>query len=1166
MKLTLPVLFERPPKSDIFTVRPLLIRSASRSGKVLRRALDALGRDLKAALRNMSPQELLAAASFPPLSARRLELNVRVKKGVHVGRFLVVAFPAGELGRAAFFPTLEPGSPRLGAPAGKDLRHGLWFLVRRGQELESRAAEALGHCLRKNADLAPEDFEVKGWTDVMPLNLAVDLPNPLSLKKAKAERSGMILGGSDSFRGHEELDKTSLKLGGLYPSQLKRAFHRERALGEAADALWGQERRALLFLGPPGVGKTACIHELVFRRMEARDADGDGSGSEVYELAPRLVIAGMSYVGQWQKRLLVILKAVEKRDHVLVVTDLLDLFAVGRTRARDASLASVLKPFLERGRLRFLAEATPEVLRRVREQDRGFADLFKVVRLEPTDESGTLSIALKALRGQERDHDVRLRPEALAKVVELQRRFVRDQVFPGKAVAFIERLARRFARREDPVDAGDVVRLFADWSGLSRGFLDESLRLNRELVLEALSRRVVGQPEALGAIADTVLRARAGLNDTHKALASYLFIGPTGVGKTEAAKAAASYLYGSEERLLRIDMNEYPDALSVERLIGGPGDRGEGLLTRKLRLRPFSVVLFDEIEKAHPAVYDLLLQVLDEGHLTDAAGRVADFSNAIIILTSNLGVRRARGASGLPGGHEVARGIYREEVERFFRPEFVNRLDRMVPFDALGDSDLKTIARLVLDDVLRREGLRRRSVVLNLDDKVVERVVALGTDPELGARPLKRAVASLVMEPLGRQLAATTPEQATIAWVRGEGALSVELEVLEPAAAAALPASEALGRAEGRAAAGWLDARAAEILTAIRGKAGGRAIDLSRLEAGARLRYQLVEDLEGLREQLRGLIVSGEHAAPRRFYGSSASATQRRTTKARIIRKRFGMAMPQDRPDDDFADYVGQMARRDPSAGDRLLAYRRYLAALCRLIPAVDQERERRALLTFTSLAPLRGEVELAQLADLFAQVCLVLGHEARSPEGWAAFAAGVDDQYRFDALLIEGPAPEAVLAGELGVHLFLPRGRGPVPIQVELFACRTEDEGLARYGEALGALAGRRGDRRVLRSYRVVQSFGKDEEGLRAVSEGAPTDLSGGLRRSEPPAPKLRDQPLHMEAFDVRSGHSAYLRLPAELLLPFIELMFHGAALPDESGLPEAVGEPAERDEGEAQ
>ncbi len=491
----------------------------------------------------------------------------------------------------------------------------------------------------------------------------------------------------------------------------------------------------------------------------------------------------MSYVGQWEGRLLAILKHARKRNHVLFFDDLVGLFLAGVTCNSSLSAAVVLKPYLERRDVRVLGEITPESLRVLQERDRGFADLFHIIPVREAADAETLRILIDQQRRIEGRRACLFGLDVLPAVIDLQRRYERTTAFPGKAATVLTRLAARATENdsEEETDAkprvdgdffakrpritrDDVFAEFAARSGLSIAFLDPKQRLDRDVVRNKLQEQVIGQGEAIEALDDVVSVAKARLNDPDRPLAAFLFLGPTGVGKTECAKAIARTLFGDAERLLRFDLNEFNQPGAAARLVG-TFNQPEGALTAAIRRQPFAVILFDEVEKADPEVFDLLLQVLGEGRLTDSLGRTADFSNAIILLTSNLGVREAEGNLGFAPESERS-FAYTRAAERFFRPEFFNRLDRIIPFRKLSREELARIARRLVNEVLTREGFGQRQCVLNVTEAALDRVVEAGYDPALGARAMKRAVERELTQPAAAQLACLNAEALTIVTVR----------------------------------------------------------------------------------------------------------------------------------------------------------------------------------------------------------------------------------------------------------------------------------------------------------------------------------------------------------------------------------------------------------------
>ncbi|MEJ7616241.1 MAG: AAA family ATPase [Pyrinomonadaceae bacterium] len=674
------------------------------------------------------------------------------------------------------------------------------FEVARGEALIDRAHEALADYYRRRARqhgdgaVAPDEASLAGkaWLSFVEVSVAVP-----SIYTPPVQNFFALLGASEAPDGAAELERVGRSLNALYPEQLERATDREDEVAELTHLLRAVDRRPVLLVGQRLVGKTAIIHECVRRRMERRRSSeaslhvssrggAHDLAGDLWLIAPPRLISGMSYVGQWEGRLLAILKEAGRKRHTLYFDDPVGLFYAGQSSGSSLCVAQVLKPYVERRDVRILAEATPEALRVLQELDRSFADLFHVVPIEEPNEGKTLRTLLGYRRTLEREHRCRFDYAVLPVVIDLTRRYVADAAFPGKAATLLRTLAAKQSGRE--VTRSDALQEFAAKSGLSVQFLDDRAELNRADVVEALSREVVGQSAAVGACADAVTIAKARLNDARRPLASFLFLGPTGVGKTQCAKSLARYLFGDAERILRYDMNEFVSAYSVARLVGTL-DAPEGLLTGAVRRTPFAVVLFDEIEKAHPAVFDLLLGVMG-ARLTDARGRTVDFANTIIILTSNLGVREAASELGFRQTNESHASTYQQAAEKFFRPEFFNRLTRVVPFERLRREDVRGIARRLIEDVFHRDGLVRRGVKLLVEEAALVVLVDIGYHPQLGARALKRALERQVTAPRAAQLAAVVPDEPLIISLRApqRGGIAVDarhLTLIEERAATA---------------------------------------------------------------------------------------------------------------------------------------------------------------------------------------------------------------------------------------------------------------------------------------------------------------------------------------------------------------------------------------------
>jgi ATP-dependent Clp protease ATP-binding subunit ClpA len=771
MNINLPIYVEgtRPGGGAIvYHARPLFFRHPVVRGEKLDRLTARLARDLAKHLHELGRQgrhdELAAWTFSPTLHTQRLDLTLALRRGTARCRFLFVLFRQFDR-RIAFTPSLPE----------------VWFDLERNQSLAGRAAEVFTRHFRdlerdEDDAIHPEQYGLKGTSYVTSLEISV---RPPAVPPAQPRPQLLMLGDQAPADGAAELRRVGRCLDWQYPDDLDRVVLRDAELAEVERLLGSEERRPLLLVGPRQVGKTALLHEYVWRTVSRRRSAFLDRGN-VWLLAPSRLISGMSYVGQWENRLLAILKEARRRRHVLYFDDLLGLFHSGQTCQSSLSVADVLKPYLERRQVQVVAEITPEALRVLRERDRGFADLFHPLPVRPMADEETLRVLIHVQRQLEARHSCCFELDVLPTIVDLQRRYVRDAAFPGKGAALLHQLAVKFQnKRDEPVSRAAALAEFHLRSGLAVTFLDRQARLARNEVLESLGGQVIGQDAALHAAANAVTVAKARLNDPDRPLGVFLFLGPTGVGKTECAKAVARYLFGSADRLLRFDLNEYGEVGASARLVGTFA-QPEGLLTSGLRRQPFAIVLFDEVEKAHPEVFDLLLQVLGEGRLTDALGRTADFSNALIVLTSNLGVREAEAAFGFRQDDTARDAVFVRAAERFFRPEFVNRIDRIVPFGRLSRDHMRAVARKLIEDVFAREGLVQRKCLLSVEAPALERVVDQGYDPLLGARALKRSIERALVQPVAERLAVLPPGAFTAVRVYpGPQTLAVDVRALE---------------------------------------------------------------------------------------------------------------------------------------------------------------------------------------------------------------------------------------------------------------------------------------------------------------------------------------------------------------------------------------------------
>lgn len=627
---------------------------------------------------------------------------------------------------------------------------------------------------------------------------------------------------------------------------LDHAFGREALVEQVTEELLGREGAAIVLVGPSGAGKTAVVHEIV-RRLHARGRAA-GVRQDVWRVDGGRFIAGMKYVGQWERRAGALAEELAGTGDILFADDLASLIYSGRCRTSDTNVARFLQPHLARGDISILAESTPERLERVREDEPTFAALFRVVHVPSMGELETLRVLLGVLRDLEADSSAglppRLGPDALDRILVGAQRFRPHEVFPGKAV----RLLRRVLSGGGRAAAGKPFRYFepehvhatlhAD-TGLPPFVLGAEPPRPREVVRGELGGMIAGQREALDAITDVVLTLQTGLHDPDKPLATLLFVGPTGVGKTETARALARYLYGSPDRMLRFDMSELSSPASIARLVGEAGGV-DGELTAALRSQPFRVILFDEIEKAHPRVFDALLQLLGEGRISDASGRVANAGAAVILLTSNLGVREAAARSGFAAAGQGAREHYIAAVRSFFRPEFFNRIDRIVPFAALDRSALRVVVEHALGELLSRRGIQRGNVLVDVEPELLDALVEQAYDPRYGARPLRRTLERRLTIPLAHHLVTRRGEDRALVELYRRGAgLGMAVRLLADAAPA--PADE-------------LDIAGAS-LSRLRAAISAMRVDAAALSTSVELERwpELGQELESLSAELAAL-------------------------------------------------------------------------------------------------------------------------------------------------------------------------------------------------------------------------------------------------------------------------------------------------------------------------
>jgi ATP-dependent Clp protease ATP-binding subunit ClpC len=527
-----------------------------------------------------------------------------------------------------------------------------------------------------------------------------------------------------------------------------------------------------LLIGEPGVGKTAVVEGLA-QRIVKGDVPEPLRDKQLYTLDLGALVAGTRYRGDFEERLKKVVKeATGRRDVLLFIDEIHSVVGAGAAEgAIDA--ASILKPALARDELQVIGATTPDEFGKYFKNDGALARRFTPIRVDEPTLAQTVEI-LKGLRDRyETHHQVSISDSALVAAATLADRYISDRFLPDKAIDLVDEAGARLRIRRLPeagpdappdpgglVDEEQIAEVLAAWTGIPVYQLtaEETARL---LSMEdELHRRIVGQHEAVTAVASAIRRTRAGLKDPRRPSGSFIFAGPSGVGKSELAKALSEYLFGSEDALIQLDMSEFHDRSTVSRLIGAPpgyvGHDEGGQLTEQVRRRPFSVLLFDEVEKAHPDVFHTLLQILEDGRLTDGQGRVVDFKNTVIVLTTNLGTREAAVSIGFQAGDDVEsttalmRRRVTDALRQQFPPEFLNRIDEMIVFPPLGRDEILRIVDLMAARLETQ--LRNQDLGLELTHGAKEWLAAKGYDPVLGARPLRRTMRREVEDPLAERI------------------------------------------------------------------------------------------------------------------------------------------------------------------------------------------------------------------------------------------------------------------------------------------------------------------------------------------------------------------------------------------------------------------------------
>jgi ATP-dependent Clp protease ATP-binding subunit ClpC len=578
-----------------------------------------------------------------------------------------------------------------------------------------------------------------------------------------------------------------------------------------------------VLIGEPGVGKTAIVEGLA-QKIVCGDVPHFLGDKRILALDISLIVAGTKYRGQFEERLKAIMKELTENPNIIVFIDELHTLVGAGSAEGSLDAANILKPALSRGEIRCIGATTPAEYRKYIEKDRSLERRFQAIKVDPPTEKETVQVLMGVKDRYESFHHVEYTNEAIEAAVYQSSRYITDRFLPDKAIDLIDEAGARAKLREAeasaemgeinrsirmnieqidqaisernlekawllrdqeaqarenlhvvrerldvksgstrvPIGRAEIDEVVSKWTGVPLTSVNEDEGHKLLRMEDELHRRVISQEKAISALSRAIRRSRAGLKNPTRPVGSFIFLGPTGVGKTELARALANFLFGSDHALIRFDMSEYMEKHSVSKLIGSPpgyvGHEEGGQLTEKIKRNPYSVVLLDEIEKAHPDLFNILLQVFEDGHLTDGLGNRVNFKNTILIMTSNIGARFIQKKASLgfqtPDQKEIQRSVtdmVLAEVKKTFNPEFINRVDEIIVFDPLSDEDLRRITRLLIANL--NQHLADRHLQIEVLPEVVDWIIeATCRDRSYGARPLRRALQRYIEDPLSEEL------------------------------------------------------------------------------------------------------------------------------------------------------------------------------------------------------------------------------------------------------------------------------------------------------------------------------------------------------------------------------------------------------------------------------
>ena len=552
-------------------------------------------------------------------------------------------------------------------------------------------------------------------------------------------------------------------------------------LARMEKSLTAKPARSIIIAGDAGVGKTTLVRALAQQLADR--------GLLVFEASATDLIAGQKYIGELENRLRKIVENLDrKRGVIWYVPNFHELLFVGRHRYNPAGVLEMLMPILEGGAISLVGETRPTPLEQLTRNNPRIKTTFDIIQIEPLDDEQTLALAANwaAQNRQSKDRQPLVAETTLKEAQQMVKQFLGDYAAPGNLLDFLKLARQNSITGSRPIESLDVDHLYltlCQITGLPRAILDDRQGLDINALRDLFHQRVMGQPEAVDCLVERIAMIKAGLTDPSRPLGVFLFAGPTGTGKTEIAKTLSEFLFGSPERMIRLDMSEFKTASSEDRILGAAEkERSSAALVHQIRKQPFSVVLLDEFEKAHANIWDLFLQVFDDGRLTDRQGNTANFRHAIIILTSNLGatIKPGSGIGFSPDTCSFSMHQVQQAIGKTFRREFVNRLDRVVIFRPLSRAVMRDILFKELYNVLQRRGLRNREWAVEWEESAINFLLKKGFTQDLGARPLRRAIEQYLLAPLSVTIVNHQhPEGDQFLFVRSDDN-SIEVEFIDP--------------------------------------------------------------------------------------------------------------------------------------------------------------------------------------------------------------------------------------------------------------------------------------------------------------------------------------------------------------------------------------------------